>query len=165
MKDTSLNRFLKNYASILLLLGGITLGSILGLVYGKGIEVIKPLGDIFLNLLFTAIIPLIFFTISSSIANLERTEKLGKLFSIVMGVFLSTVVISAIIMIGGVLIFPIHQEAMLSTTPLEIIKTGATGSQITQLFTANDFSDLLSRKNMMALMVFSFLIGFATLHS
>lgn len=165
MKDTSLNRFLKNYASIVLLLGGISLGSILGLVYGKDIEVIKPLGDIFLNLLFSAIIPLIFFTISSSIANLERTEKLGKLFFIVMAVFLTTVVISAIIMIGGVLIFPIHQEAMLSTTPLEIIKTGATGSQITQLFTANDFSDLLSRKNMMALMVFSFLIGFATLHS
>ncbi len=157
--------FLKNYSSILLLLGGISLGSILGLVYGKDIEVIKPLGDIFLNLLFTAIIPLIFFTISSSIANLERTEKLGKLFSIVTGVFVSTVIISSIIMIGSVLIFPIYQKVLLSTTPLEIAETGSTGSQITQLFTANDFSDLLSRKNMMALIVFSFLIGFATLHS
>ena len=68
--------FLKSYSSILLLLGGIILGSILGLFFGKDVMVIKPLGDIFLNLLFTAIIPLIFFTIASSIANLERTEKL-----------------------------------------------------------------------------------------
>jgi hypothetical protein len=51
------------------------------------VEVIKPLGDIFLNLLFTAIIPLIFFTIASSIASLEKSEKLGKLFVVVIGVF------------------------------------------------------------------------------
>ena len=63
IQNTSSGSFLKNYKSILSLLGGILLGSILGLVFGKGVEVIKPLGDIFLNLLFTAIIPLIFFTI------------------------------------------------------------------------------------------------------
>ena len=85
--------FFKNYKSILLLLGGIIVGSILGLVFGKDVEVIKPLGDIFLNLLFTAIIPLIFFTIASSITNLEKSEKLGKLFIIVIGVFLATVLI------------------------------------------------------------------------
>jgi L-cystine uptake protein TcyP (sodium:dicarboxylate symporter family) len=58
--------------------------------------VIKPLGRYILNLLFTAIIPLIFFTIASSIASLEKSEKLGKLFVVVIGVFLSTVVISSI---------------------------------------------------------------------
>jgi Na+/H+-dicarboxylate symporter len=67
------------------------------------VEVIKPLGDIFLNLLFTAIIPLIFFTIASSIASLEKSEKLGKLFVVVIGVFFSTVVISAVLMMVGVL--------------------------------------------------------------
>ena len=82
LKNTQSGSFLKNYKSILLLLGGILAGSILGLVFGKGVEVIKPLGDIFLNLLFTAIIPLIFFTIASSIANLEKSEKLGKLLSL-----------------------------------------------------------------------------------
>jgi len=73
----------KTYSSIIWLLCGIIAGSILGLVFGKGVEIIKPLGDIFLNLLFTAIIPLIFFTIASSIASLEKSEKLGKLFVIV----------------------------------------------------------------------------------
>jgi Na+/H+-dicarboxylate symporter len=155
----------KNYKSIILLLGGILVGSLLGLIFGKEVEIIKPFGDIFLNLLFTAIIPLIFFTISSSIASLEKTEKLGKLFTIVILVFLSTVIISSVLMIIGVLVFPIHQEIILSTEVIETIKTGSAGSQITQLLTTNDFWELLSRKNMLALIIFSFLIGFSTLQS
>ncbi|MFV8335115.1 dicarboxylate/amino acid:cation symporter [Flavobacterium sp. RSP29] len=165
LKNIQSGSFLKNYKSILLLLGGILVGSILGLVFGKGVEVIKPLGDIFLNLLFTAIIPLIFFTIASSIANLEKTEKLGKLFGIVMGVFLSTVLISAILMIIGVLLFPIHQDIITSKLLLESVEVSSAGTQITKLLTANDFFELLSRKNMLALIIFSFLIGFASLHS
>ena len=165
LKTTRSDSFLKNYKSILLLLGGILAGSILGLVFGKGVEVIKPLGDIFLNLLFTAIIPLIFFTIASSIANLEKTEKLGKLFAIVIGVFLSTVLISAILMLVGVLLFPIQQDIIISKLPLESIQESSAGSQITQLLTVSDFFELLSRKNMLALIIFSFLIGFASLHS
>jgi Na+/H+-dicarboxylate symporter len=155
----------KTYSSIIWLLCGIIAGSILGLVFGKGVEIIKPLGDIFLNLLFTAIIPLIFFTIASSIASLEKSEKLGKLFVIVIGVFLSTVLISAILMIIGVLLFPIHQDIIISKLPLESIQSGNAGSQITQLLTAGDFYELLSRKSMLALIIFSFLIGFASLRS
>lgn len=157
--------FFKNYKSILLLLGGIIVGSILGLVFGKDVEVIKPLGDIFLNLLFTAIIPLIFFTIASSITNLEKSEKLGKLFIIVIGVFLATVLISAVIMIISVLLFPIHQDIVIATIPLQEINETSGGSQITQLLTASDFYELLSRKSMLALIIFSFLIGFACLQS
>lgn len=155
----------KTYSGIIWLLCGITAGSVLGLVFGKDVELIKPLGDIFLNLLFTAIIPLIFFTIASSIASLQKTEKLGKLFVVVIGVFLSTVLISAIIMIIGVLLFPIHQDIIISKIPLESMHTASPGSQITQLLTANDFYELLSRKSMLALIIFSFLIGFASLRS
>ena len=165
MKDIGSVGFLKNYKSIMLLLGGILAGSILGLVFGKEVEVLKPLGDIFLNLLFTAIIPLVFFTISASIASLEKTERLGKLFLIVIGVFLFTVLVSAILMVVGVLIFPIHQDIIISKIPLEIVAESSTGSQITQLLTAGDFFELLSRKNMLALILFSFLVGFASLQS
>ncbi|WP_396167790.1 dicarboxylate/amino acid:cation symporter [Flavobacterium sp.] len=164
-QSKSSGSFLKNYSEILLLLGGIILGSILGLVFGKGVEVIKPLGDIFLNMLFTAIIPLIFFTIATSVATLEKTEKLGKLFSIMLGVFLATVLISAVVMIIGVLLFPINQDIVLSKIPVETIQDSSVGTQVTQLLTVNDFSELLTRKSMLALILFSFLIGFATLQS
>jgi Na+/H+-dicarboxylate symporter len=68
-------------------------------------------------------------------------------------------------MIIGVLLFPIQQDIIISKIPLENIPSGTAGSQITQLLTANDFSELLSRKSMLALILFSFLIGFATLQS
>ncbi|KOP40263.1 dicarboxylate/amino acid:cation symporter [Flavobacterium sp. WLB] len=157
--------FLQNYSSILLLLGGIIIGSIFGLVFGEKVLIIKPIGDIFLNLLFTAIIPLIFFTIGSSIANLERTEKLGKLFVIMILVFLATILISGIVMICAVYLFPIHQDIAITKVPFEKIESGSAGDQIAKLLTANDFFELLSRKSMLALIIFSFLIGFATLQS
>lgn len=157
--------FLQSYSSILMLLGGIIIGSIFGLVFGEKVLIIKPIGDIFLNLLFTAIIPLIFFTIGSSIANLERTEKLGKLFFIMVLVFLATILISAIVMICAVYLFPIHENIAIAKVPFEEIQSGSAGDQIAKLLTANDFFELLSRKSMLALIIFSFLIGFATLQS
>lgn len=157
--------FLKSYSSVLLLLGGIILGSIFGLVFKEKVAVVKPIGDIFLNLLFTAIIPLVFFTIASSIANLEKTERLGRLFVIMIAVFIGTLLISAIVMITAVYFFPIHQNIIISKVPLENIATGNIGDQIAQLLTTNDFYELLSRKSMLALIIFSFLIGFATLQS
>jgi Na+/H+-dicarboxylate symporter len=157
--------FIKSYSSVLLLLGGIVAGSILGVVFGDNIKIIKPLGDIFLNLLFTAIIPLIFFTITSSIANLEKTEKLGRLFVVMIAVFLGTLLISAIVMIMAVYLFPINEHIVISKVPLENIAATNVGDQITQLLTTNDFYELLSRKSMLALIIFSFLIGFASLQS
>lgn len=157
--------FLQSYSSILWLLGGIIIGSVLGLVFGEKVLIIKPIGDIFLNLLFTAIIPLIFFTIGSSIANLERTEKLGKLFVIMILFFLATILISGIVMICAVYLFPIHQDIAITKIPFEKIESGSAGDQIAKLLTANDFFELLSRKSMLALIIFSFLIGFATLQS
>ncbi|MBB4800348.1 Na+/H+-dicarboxylate symporter [Flavobacterium nitrogenifigens] len=157
--------FLQSYSSILWLLGGIIIGSIFGLVFGEDVLIIKPLGDIFLNLLFTAIIPLIFFTIGSSIANLERTEKLGKLFVIMILVFLATILISAIVMICAVYLFPIHENIAIAKVPFEEVVSGSAGDQIAKLLTANDFFELLSRKSMLALIIFSFLVGFATLQS
>lgn len=155
----------QTYKSIIVLLSGIIFGSILGLIFGQKVEIIKPLGDIFLNLLFTAIIPLIFFTISSSIASLEKTDNLGKLFTTVILVFLCTIIISSVVMICGTLLFPIHQDLVIGTIEVEADKTISAGQQITQLLTANDFWELLSRKNMLALIIFSFLIGFSTLRA
>ena len=121
--------FLQSYSSILWLLGGIIIGSIFGLVFGEDVLIIKPLGDIFLNLLFTAIIPLVFFTITSSIANLEKTEKLGRLFIIMIAVFLGTLLISAIVMIIAVYLFPIHENIIITKVPLENIQSGSVGDQ------------------------------------
>ncbi|MGL2992405.1 dicarboxylate/amino acid:cation symporter [Flavobacterium sp. TSSA_36] len=165
MEDNHPGSFLENYSSILKLIAGIIIGSIAGLVFGKDVEFIKPLGDIFLNLLFTAIIPLVIFTIASSIANLQKSDKLGKLFRVVFLIFMFTVIVSAIIIVLAMMAFPIDTSAFASQLKPDTALYSSSESPIALLFTVNDFFEILSRKNMLALILFSLLIGFATLRA
>lgn len=154
--------YFKNYRSIILLLAGITVGSVAGLIFGKKVEVLKPVGDIFLNLLFTAVIPLVFFAISSALANIKPSDRLNKMMWITSIVFLSTILVSAILTLVAVKIFPVHES--LVTVPLtESLDERPFADQLTGLFTATEFYDLLSRRHMLAMIVFSIIIGFATL--
>jgi len=156
--------FYKNYKGIIWLIAGITAGSIAGLIFGESVKVIKPIGDIFLNFLFTAVIPLVFFSVSSAIGGLKATNKLNRMMSIMSLVFLATILISALLTIAAVKIFPVHEQ--LSVAPLtETIVTKPFGDQVTALLTTSEFYELLSRKSMLAMIIFSVLIGFATLRS
>ncbi len=159
-----MKEFFKNYRAIILLLSGIIAGSIAGLIFGKQVEIIKPVGDIFLNLLFTAVIPLVFFAIASAIANLSTSNKLNKMMGVMAAVFLSTIIISASLTILAVKIFPLHENVqMLKMT--EVISEKPFGEQLTSMFTTAEFYELLSRKSMLAMIIFSVLIGFACLQA
>ncbi len=158
-------RFFKNYSNIIWLLTGIIGGSIIGLIFGEEVKLIKPVGDIFLNLLFSAVIPLIFFAIASAVANITKSEKLGKTISTTLFIFLLTVLIAALLMVVGVKIFPIDKIVTSKLVVPNKLEEPNIAQQITALFTTSDFFELLSRKNMMALIIFSLLIGFATLRS
>ncbi|MDQ2753885.1 MAG: dicarboxylate/amino acid:cation symporter, partial [Bacteroidota bacterium] len=160
-----MNHFLKRYANILLLLGGVVLGSVLGIVFGAKINFLKPVGDIFLNLLFTAVVPLVFFTISTSIATVDRSQKFGKLMGVIMLCFLLTVVVAGIITLVGVSLFPIGEikTNVLFTVPQN--QNISLGDQITSMLTADDVYKIFSRRNMLALIILSALTGFAVLRS
>ena len=77
-----MNSFYNNYKGIIWLLAGIIAGSIAGLIFGDRVSVLKPIGDIFLNLLFTAVIPLVFFSIASAIGSLKETSKLSRMMAV-----------------------------------------------------------------------------------
>jgi len=159
-----MSNWLKNYKEITLLLTGIIAGSIAGIVFGKSAEVVKPIGDIFLNLLFVAVIPLVFFAIASAIANIAPGQKLSRILTIMAAVFVGTVIVAALLTITAMWLFPIHQHVNLAA---EIIKQGGnkslTGDQVTSLFTTSEFFQLLSRRNMLAMIIFALLTGFGTL--
>jgi len=159
-----MNSFYDNYRGIIWLVAGIIAGSIAGLIFGERVSILKPIGDIFLNLLFTAVIPLVFFSISSAIGGLKETNKLSKMLVVMTLVFLATVIISALLTILAVRLFPIHEQ--MTTAPLtETIVKKPFAEQVTQLLTTGEFFELLSRKSMLAMIIFSVLTGFATLRS
>lgn len=151
--------FLAKFGSSLNLLAGLLVGCVLGLVFKEKALILKPIGDIFLNLLFIAVVPLIFFTVSTSIANIDRSQKkVGKLMGAMMGVFICTVVIAAILTVVGVMLFPIPSPVN-SLQKIAAQQPVAIGEQITHMLTVENFYNLLSKGNMLALMIFSALIG------
>lgn len=161
-----MNNFLTNYKGILLLIGGIIAGSIVGVVFGDRTIVIKPIGDIFLNLLFTAVVPLVFFAISSAIANIEKSQQFGKVIGVMMAVFLFTILMAAFVTVVGAWVYPMHHLAA-STIPTDPsnMQGKSMGDQITELLTTGEFFQLLSRKSMLALIIFSVLTGFGAQRS
>lgn len=80
-------------------------------------------------------------------------------------VFLGTVLISAILTIFTVAIFPLPQNIETVANTVEEVHTASFGEQAASLLTVNEFSELLSRKSMLAFIIFSFFIGFATSRS
>jgi Na+/H+-dicarboxylate symporter len=158
--------WVKNYSGMIWLIAGIVVGSIAGLILGKQAEIVKPIGDIFLNLLFVAVIPLVFFAISSAIANLHGEQKLSRIMGVMTGVFLGTIIIAALLTIVAMWLFPVHQSM---GSAAALLSQGAnkklSGDDITQLLTTSEFFQLLSRKNMLAMIIFAILVGFGTLHA
>lgn len=154
--------FIRSYGFSIILIVSIIFGSILGIIYKKDAVVFKPFGDIFLNLLFTAIIPLVFFSISSAVASMRDIRRLGKIMAAMMLVFIITGLIASIVMIVGVQLYPPTAGASINLPAAVNIEHFQTSEQIVKAFAVADFSELLSKKNMLALIVFAILMGLAT---
>src|ERR1700750_226022 len=152
---------LNNYSGIILLLLGIVAGSIIGITAPGIVEYIKPLGDIFLNLLFVSVVPLVFFAVSNSIASLEQQSKFGKIILVMSFTFLFFILTAAVFTICAVYIFPVSGVSGSSEMISEAASEDSWGNRIVSFFTVGEFTQLFSRQNMLALLIFAFMTGFA----
>ena len=94
----------KNYKSTVILLCAVIIGGIVGNVMGPKSLVLEPFGKLFINLMFMILVPLVFFSVSSAMANISGMKRLGKIMGSIMVVFLTTALIAAIIGTLSVLI-------------------------------------------------------------
>lgn len=154
-----LHNFWKNYRFPLTIIAAILLGSIIGVVFGEKTTVLKPFGDIFLNLMFTAVVPLVFATIASAVGNMTNKTRLGKILGWMLAVFLATGLIAAVVIIIAVKLYP---PALGVNIPLQTGagETVALADRLVKAVTVSDFSLLLSRSNMLPLIVFSVMFGY-----
>ena len=164
-----MKRFIASYKSSLILLGAIIIGGLAGVIIGPDIAVVRPFGDLFLNLLFMIIVPLVFFSITSAIANMSEMKRLGKIMVSIVIVFFITAVISAVLgMAGTTIMNPIGDsdvsaiKEMMTNTDVPDTEDVTLLSQLVNTFTVSDFSELLSRQHILQLIVFSVLVGLAT---
>ncbi|HAQ39945.1 MAG TPA: sodium:proton antiporter [Clostridiales bacterium] len=158
---TTKKTFWENYRFSITLIISITIGSIIGIVAGEKATVLKPFGDVFLNLMFTAVTPLVFITIASAVGNMVNMKRLGKILGNMFLTFVITGLIAAVLILIVVKVFPpaagANIELGIADTELEEMSLA---DQIVQPLTVNDFSKLLSRSNMLPLIVFAIIFGY-----
>ncbi|WP_137657364.1 dicarboxylate/amino acid:cation symporter [Listeria newyorkensis] len=160
-------KILKNYAFSLFLIAGIIVGGAAGLIFGDKTSVVRPIGELFLNLMFVVIVPLVFLSVSSAIANMQGMKRLGKIMGTIFAVFFSTALIAAVIAFIGTTIYNplkgVDMTQIIKNLPAAPEAVSSTiGETIVKTFTVPDFLDLFSKSNLLPLIVFSILLGLAT---
>ena len=153
------NSIWKSYRFPLILLAAIALGSVAGAKMGGDALVFKPLGDIFINAMFMIVVPLVFTTVCGAVANMSSMKRLRNVMGSLVGVFLVTGAIAAIIMVLTVKAYPPAQGVQLTLTRPENFQPLSTPEQIVKALTVGDFPELISRSHMLPLILFSILFG------
>ena len=157
----------KNYKSTIILLLSIIIGTIIGLIFKEKACILSPLGDIFLNLMFVVIVPLIFLTITSSIIKMENPKRLGKIMITILIVFAVMSIIAALIgVVSSYTIKLIDYKDINNLTNLlnqDVVISEEVNilQKTSNLLTVNDFYKILSKDNIIAILVFSIIFGFA----
>lgn len=152
----------QNYKFPIILILSIFAGRLAGEIMGEKSAVLKPLGDIFLNLMFTAVVPLVFFTIAGSVGNMTNMKRLGKILGWMLACFFGTGLVAAVIIIFSVKIYPPAQNFTLALEDAVQAEATSLSQRIVNALTVSDFSALLSRSNMLPLIIFSVMFGFCT---
>lgn len=168
-----MKKFLSNYKSTIILLVAIIVGAIVGIIFQEKATILSPLGNLFLNLLLVIIVPLIFLTITTSIAKMKQPKRLGKIVISIVGVFLFTSIIAVLIGFASTYFVKlvntedgeqirIALEETVESEENEEEEEISIADRTVNLLTVNDFSKLLSKDNIIALLVFSIMFGIAT---
>ena len=167
-----MKEFWSNYKKTILLVVGLIIGAIVGIVFKEKARYLAPFGDVFINLLLVIIVPLLFLTISTSIAKIKQPKRLGK---VLVTIFISFIVTSLIAVAVGLgttystkLVDPENTQAIKEqmaeeeeTAEEEEEETGFMlyANRTVDTITVGDFSGVLTRANIVAVIVFSILVG------
>ena len=166
----------KNYKQTIILVVALIVGAIAGLIFGEKTEVVKPLGDLFMNLLFVIIVPLIFLTITTSIAKIKQPKRLGKTLKWIVITFVATTLIACTVGLATTYsIKLVNPEDTAAITEKFSTKEEADAvvkeqdsedktilDRTVEAVSVGDFKDLISKNSILALVVISILVGVAT---
>ena len=152
------NNFFKNNWFLLTMVLGMVAGAVTGAVW-PGATCLEPLGTIFINMMFCVVVPMVFFSISSAVANMVSAKKAGKVMGVTIVTFFCTAAIAAIIMYIIVRLIPIVPQGFEAVETAEATEIDVP-TLIINFFTKPDFIELFSRRAILPLIVAAILFGF-----
>ncbi|MDM8200457.1 dicarboxylate/amino acid:cation symporter [Allofournierella massiliensis] len=150
----------QQYKLPILLLGGIGIGSIIGVVSPSLGQALKPVGQIFLNLMFTIVVPLVFVSIASAVGSMANMKRLGKILGSTVFSFLATGAIAGVCVLVWVNLFSPSAGTNIQMGTSEMGEMQSVSDMIVGSLTVDDFSGLLSKDHMLPLIIFAILFGF-----
>jgi len=162
MKKLTLMAFFRGYGFSLILFSAIILGGFVGIYEPHWGPILKPFGDIFLHLMFTVVVPLVFFSVASSIASVTEFRQLGRILLSMILVFLFMGVIAAGYMSIVSQLFPLTKGFVFQSTSTNLPAV-LPEHNLLGLLTVSDFAQLFTREHMLALILFAFLLGCSVL--
>ena len=152
---------LKNYGFLAVMLLSMLLGCVLGQLLPEAAAAIKPLGTVFINMMFCVVVPLVFASIAGAVAGMKSMRRAGRIMGVTVAVFVVTGLIAAVIMFALMKAVPPVPVPWQEIPSEEMGEYASVSELIVNFFTVGDFAGLLSRKAMLPLIVFSVLFGFA----
>ena len=156
------SEILASYKQPLILLGGIILGAVIGVVFGKQATVLKPIGDIFINLMFTIVAPLVFVSIANAVGSMLNMNRLGKILGSLIFTFIATGIVASVLVLIVVNIWSPAASTSITMQAAGAQKAVSISEMIVNTLTVNDFSGLMSKSNMMPIIIAAIAFGFAT---
>ncbi len=135
----------------------------LGIIFGESIEIIAPLGDLFLRLINFIIAPLVLATLVIGVASIGDIRSLGRVGSKTVGFYLITTAIAIIIGLGLAFLISPGEGLSLDTAVTEEVEVNESEGVIQTLLNIvpeNPFT-ALTQGEMLQIIFFAIFIGLA----
>lgn len=161
-----MKKIIKNYKQSILLIGSLIIGTIVGLIFKEKATVLEPLGTLFINMLLVVVVPLIFLSITTSIGKIDKPKRVGKILRSIIIAFVFTSLVSVVIGLTSLKIRLVDSGDANKITALldestEVSDDASVLDKLVNSVSTNDFVNLLSKNNILALIVISILSGLA----
>ncbi len=154
---------LRSHAFSLALLASIGTGVALGLWWPEAARAVRPVGELFIDLVFTAIVPLVFCTVASSVARVAGTGRMSRVALATAAAFAVMGLSAAVLALGWLRVgFPGLGVGVTLPGAGGEAPPGSLAGSIVGALTVSDFGDLLSRKNVLPLVLAAIAVGTAT---
>lgn len=151
----------ENYRFPIILLAGIIIGALLGVILGEKATVLEPIGQIFINLMFTIVVPMVFVSIATAVGSMLNMKRLGKILASLVVTFIVTGLFASLLVLVVVNIWPPAANTTITMGAEEVQEAQNIGELIVSTLTVSDFSGLLSKDNMLAVIIFAIMSGVA----
>ena len=161
-----MKKIIKNYKQSIILIGSLIIGTIVGLVFKEKATVLEPLGTLFINMLLVVVVPLIFLSITTSIGKIDKPKSVGRILRSIIIAFVFTSLVSVVIGLTSLKIRLVDSGDANKITALldestDVSDDASVLDKLVNSVSTNDFVNLLSKNNILALIVISILSGLA----